>query len=121
MSSPPFETVYTTFEVPLLRDAYIAITACNLWEWMKTYSPPEATGFMFGRHPNLEKILNTMAYSGHSGASYGWTMRIMEDIAKHGWEAHKNQVRRARSTKRLEQWAATVRNPPCQEGKHMAF
>jgi hypothetical protein len=27
----------------------------------------------------------------HSGASYGWTMRQMESIAKNGWDAAQEQ------------------------------
>jgi hypothetical protein len=115
MTTPHFETVYTTFETPMLQDAYQAITACDLWEWMRTYAPEDGRGFMFGNHPNQEKINEKMTYTGHSGASYGWTMRAMEDIAKNGWDSHKNRVRQARALGKLEQWASKQRKPnnPC--------
>lgn len=32
------------------------------------------------------------AYGGHSGASYGYTMRVLERIAKDGWDAYANKI-----------------------------
>jgi len=31
--------------------------------------------------------MEELGYSGHSGSSFGWTMRMMEFLAKHGREA----------------------------------
>lgn len=106
MTTPSFETLYTNYESRLLRDAYDAITNCNLWNWMKEFQPHEREGFMFAQHPNLDRISMEMKLMGdHSGASYGWTMRQMESIAKIGWDAHKNEVRKARANRNLRQWA----------------
>lgn len=50
-------------------------------------------GFMFDTHPDptVKGIISTidknMEYGGHSGSSYGWSMRSVESIAKRGWEA----------------------------------
>jgi hypothetical protein len=122
MTTPPFETVYDAFEIEMLTDAYEAITACDMWDWLRVYSPEEDKGFMFGNHPNQERINKEMKFDGHSGASYGWTMRVMEDIAKRGWEDHKNRVREVRATRKLNQWAAAQRKPkgnpcPCRHAK----
>ena len=112
MTTPDFDTIYETLEVTLLRDAYTAVTKCELWEWLKTYSPEEGRGFMFSSHPNLDRINNEMTYTGHSGASYGWTMRVIENIAKKGWDAHKNEIRQVRASKKLADWAATQTQKP---------
>jgi hypothetical protein len=123
MSVPDFESVYDAFEVKMLADAYQAITACDLWLWLKTFRPEEGKGFMFSNHPNLERIEKEMAFGGHSGASWAWTMRTMESIAKNGWEAHKNKVRAATATRQLKDWASEIRSPdrgtacPCRRAQ----
>lgn len=112
--TPDFETIYTAYESTLLKDAYDAITACDLWDWMRSYTPDS---FMYSNHPNLDRINKEMKYMDeHSGASYGWTMRQMESIAKRGWEEHRNQVRRKRADDKLATWADQQRTPkgnPC--------
>jgi hypothetical protein len=67
---------------------------------MKTYVPEAGKGFMFSNPPpKLQHINNKIheLYDGHSGGSYGWTMRQIEDIAKNGWEAWVTRVRSWRS------------------------
>ena len=73
----------------MLQDAYDAISQCELWDWMRTYTPHPNEGFMFDHHPNLVLILNAMKYRAHSGESWAHTMRAMQDIARAGgWEAY---------------------------------
>lgn len=123
MTTPDFESVYGAFETTMLKDAYQAITACDLWDWVKTFSPEDGKGFMFTRHPNLDRIEKEMKFGGHSGASWAWTMRTMESIAKNGWDAHRNKVRGANATQQLREWAAEIRNPdrgtacPCRRAQ----
>jgi len=92
-----FPSHYSKLERELLTDAHQAITACDLWDWMKTYTPDK--GFMFSSHPNLDRINAAMKYTGHSGTSYGWTMRTMENIAKLGWNEALNPPCPCRSAK----------------------
>jgi hypothetical protein len=116
MKTPDFETIYSAHECAMLKDAHNAITLCELWDWLRTFHPKSGEGFMFTTHPNLNTINEAMTYQGHSGASYGWTMRQMESIAKRGWEEHKTMVREAKANRQLEEWAATQRKPkgnPC--------
>ena len=106
MTTPDFETIYSTMESRMLKDAYDAITTCKMWDWMREYTPAEGLGFMFSSHPNLDMINKEMKLlDDHSGSSYGWTMRQMEFIAKNGWNVHKNMVRKARAERNLRQWA----------------
>ena len=49
-------------------------------------------GFMMLDSPELKDINIHMEYDGHSGSSYGWTMRQMESIAKKGWTAYVARV-----------------------------
>jgi hypothetical protein len=116
MPTPDFETIYSAHECTMLKDAYNAITVCELWDWLRTFHPKSGEGFMFSNHPNLDRINAATKYEGHSGSSYGWTMRVMEDIAKRGWDGHKNLVRESKAKRQLEEWAATQRKPignPC--------
>ena len=122
MTMPDFETIYDAHESLMLTDAHQAITTCNLWDWMREFRPKSGEGFMFSNHPNLDRINEEMKYQGHSGASYGWTMRQMESIAKIGWEEHKNLVRRKRAEEDLTRWAAKQHPPkgnpcPCRAAK----
>ena len=94
-----YELIYSKFEATMLQDADNAITKCELWEWLATFNPHAGEGFMFTNHPNLNKIIVAMKYEGHSGASFAWTMRTMQTVAKIGW------------TQLAESVAA--RDPPC--------
>lgn len=109
MTTPPFHTVYSTFEVPLLEDAYLAVNAAGMMDWIASYTPEEGRGFMLGSHPNQHLINAHLKFAGHSGASYGWTMRVIQDIARRGWEEHRNHVRQIRAVSKLELWASTLR------------
>ena len=80
---------------PYLENAHWAITQCELWDWLRTYSPPDGKGFMFSTTAEMERIKNKMneqeIAGGHSGSSYGATMRAMEYIAKNGYETYKTE------------------------------
>jgi hypothetical protein len=69
----------------MFDDAYNAIDAVwGGWEFMER--DPGEGGFMFSGDPYSAAIQKNMKYDGHSGASYGWTMRVMQKIARVGWE-----------------------------------
>jgi hypothetical protein len=67
------------------------------WEFLRTYTPPEDQGFMFslptGKRKEIDEAISNR-YPGHSGASYGCTMRTIEFIAKNGWNAYARDVLR---------------------------
>jgi len=75
-------------ELEMLEDAYQAVSKSNRWAFLKREDVPGKNGFMFSNLPELKDIDTYMEYSGHSGSSYGWTMRNMEYIAKNGWDAY---------------------------------
>ena len=73
----------------MLENAYQAITISEGWDFMKSFNDNQ-NGFMFSSNPMTGKIMSKMdelGYSGHSGFSFGWTMRMMEFLAKNGREA----------------------------------
>ncbi len=70
----------------MLEDAYKAID--SVWTgWEFVERDPGEGGFMFSTSLIAEAIQKEMKYDGHSGASYGWTMRKMQRLARIGWEA----------------------------------
>ncbi len=69
------------------------------WEFLRTYEPPEDKGFMFslptGKRAEIDEAISAR-YGGHSGSSYGWTMRVLEAIAKMGWESWAKHILQTR-------------------------
>lgn len=89
MSTPGnFSHVNDSHTREMLTLTYQAITNTNSWEFMKSFTPEKGNGFMFSSHPQLSKISCECEKigCGHSGGSWGFSMRHMEAIAKKGWE-----------------------------------
>jgi hypothetical protein len=72
----------------MVLSAIQAIDMLEAWDELASYSPPVDKGFMFDNSDFINKINSKIAelYDGHSGSSYGWTMRQIEYIAKNGAE-----------------------------------
>jgi len=69
--------------------ALTAITQLELWDFMKNFS---GNSFMFSNEPEISQIyekIEELGYTGHSGASFGSIMRIMQSIANDGFEIFK--------------------------------
>lgn len=107
---------YTAHEATMLADAYDAITKADMWDYMRLRSTPGPDGFMFSPAIELAAINAEMKYDGHSGASYAWTMRQMEGIAKGGWSTWANRVRHGKAMEQLhheEEMAKIRAERPC--------
>jgi len=75
----------------MLVNAWQAITNTELWDFVKE----DIDSFMFSQDPRVTRIYNKMeelGYGGHSGASFGFTMRTMQFIAKHGEEEYMREI-----------------------------
>jgi hypothetical protein len=61
------------------------IEGLQMWDFLKTYEPPEERGFMFDSNPIVKTLMNNinLDYPGHSGASLAETMRQLQYIAKY--------------------------------------
>ncbi len=77
----------------MFEDAFKSIESVKGgWEFMTSDDPGEG-GYMFGRSANqsirdaIDDAINKTDSCGHSGASYGLTMRAMQYLAKNGWPA----------------------------------
>lgn len=80
------------WEREMLEDAYKAVTKANRWDFLRRPDVPGPNGFMFSNWPQVKDIDSFMEYGGHSGGSYGCTMRAMEFIAKNGWDEYARDV-----------------------------
>ena len=68
-----------------VQDAYNVISAVDGgWAFLTAFVPDEGNGFMFSQHQMLSEFAKRM-HDGHSGASFAFTMRAMEVIAKQGF------------------------------------
>tara|TARA_B110000977_G_scaffold198802_1_gene284519 strand:- start:1915 stop:2313 length:399 start_codon:yes stop_codon:yes gene_type:complete len=72
--------------------AYQVITDLDAWNIMKT-SPPTGQGYMFWNNPEIVKIRSAIDERRpvHSGASMGFLMQHMHNIAVHGWDNYYNE------------------------------
>jgi hypothetical protein len=69
----------------MLENAWKAINLTETWDFV--YQPTES--FMMSRDDRIWIITRKMeelGYNGHSGFSFGWTMRNMQYLAKNGVE-----------------------------------
>ena len=94
-STHNFDFIQESDERNMYLDAHKSITRCELWDWLKTYNPDPNKGFMYSTPPPEmqrinEAIDSTPSGPNHSGASYGHTMRVMQYIAKNGYDSYKD-------------------------------
>ena len=67
----------------MMTNAWQAITLTETWDFVKQ----DIDSFMFSLEPQISiisKKMEELGYNGHSGSSFGWVMRNMQYIAKHG-------------------------------------
>ena len=86
-----FNTISDKHSRFMLKNAHQAITLTEHWDYMETFSDQS---FMFSSNPAVSAIMGKMSqlgYDGHSGSSFGWTMRQMEFLAKNGKQAFLQQ------------------------------
>lgn len=79
----------------LVINGYNAVNQLELWSWLKDFDPKD-DGFMCSDHPNVIMIGMKMESlpdaPGHSGCSFGITMRNLEYIAKNGMAKYKEYM-----------------------------
>jgi hypothetical protein len=83
------------FERKMLEDAYRAVSVTESWDAMK--ADPGHGGFMFSNNEHMKPINAALKYHYHSGASYAFTMRHMQLIAKNGWDVYVSDYIKANS------------------------
>ena len=78
----------------MVANGHQAVTQLELWPWLSTFEPED--GFMYTTHENITAICNKMESlpnaPGHSGFSFGFTMRHLQFMAKHGMKKYKDEL-----------------------------
>ncbi len=75
---------YNPKNFEMIINAYNAITLVEGWDFLREFNEES---FMLSSNPMIVKITNAMTklgYSGHTGYSFGCTLRNMQYLAKHG-------------------------------------
>jgi hypothetical protein len=97
----------------MLENAWQAISQTHLWDFVAQ----DIDSFMWSNDPRIEVIsekMEELGYNGHSGTSFGSTMRSMQYLAKHGENKFKemfiekndsDEVKEAREKKLLDYMA----------------
>ena len=88
-----FNTFKDDYIKKVMSNAFHAVCDANAWEWLADFND---TSFMFSKDPMVAKIDNNMVklgFNDHSGASFGWTMREMEYLAKNEKDKFLNRYR----------------------------
>ena len=83
-----FKYIKDKYERIMLSNAWQAITMTETWNFVK--QPTES--FMMSNDKRIWIItakMEELGYNGHSGCSFGWTMRQMQYIARNGEENYK--------------------------------
>jgi hypothetical protein len=79
----------------MLSTAFNAVTQLELWGFIREFSNSEANiSFAFSNDIRVSQIYNKieeLGYDGHSPASFGYTMREIEYIAKYGLDEYMRE------------------------------
>jgi hypothetical protein len=86
MESKNFDFIRDENSREMVADGYAAVAKAEAWDLMK--KEPGSGGFMYSNDESYKVIHKYMDYRGHSGSSYGWTMRQLQFIAQKGWDAY---------------------------------
>jgi len=87
--SEMFDFIEDSSERLILTNAYNAITLTETWGFVSS----DIESFMFlddYRINEITSMMKKLGYNGHSGFSFGYTMRSMQYIARHGLDKFKS-------------------------------
>jgi hypothetical protein len=85
-----FEYIKSVTNREILVNAWNAITQTETWDFVKQ----DIESFTLSDDPRINIIVKKMGelgYDGHSGCSFGFTMRIMQFIAENGEKKFKEK------------------------------
>ena len=80
-----------THQKEIIDTAIRAVNNLELWNWLRDI---HTESFMFSNDPNIMRVyreIEKVGYTGHSGASFGCTMRHIEFIAKNSIDAYRQR------------------------------
>ena len=87
-----FDFIRDNNEREMLATAHRAISQLEMWRFIR--EDPGESGFMFSGDTKVTVIgekIEQLGYRGHSGASFGLTLRVMQFIARNGYTAYRHE------------------------------
>ena len=83
-----FSFIRDEIDKRLLTNIYRAVERERLWDFLK--AGPSGGAFMFSEEGNerLSGVSKAVEDDGHSGASFACSLREIQFIARHGWDAY---------------------------------
>ena len=90
-----FSFLPDSFTKRSLEDAWDAVTKLNLWLFFKNQIPPVNKGYMFWDAPELNQLHPILNVS-HTNASFGCTLKIIQNIAINGWDKWVDNERKSK-------------------------
>jgi hypothetical protein len=81
-------------ERTMLQNGWAAVNELELWNFMKQ----DIDNYCWSDAPEVLRIgakMGELGYDGHSGASFGWTMRQLQYIGQHGEAAYRDLRRKS--------------------------
>ena len=95
-ATPDFSFIRDLMTRTMYSEMYIAIEKAGAWAEMR--EDPGPGGFMFSCAPVIAKISAHLDDSvGHSGSSFGFTMRSMQHLARVGWDTWSAEIKEAQA------------------------
>lgn len=68
----------------MVLNAYNAVKELRLEDFFATIEPPANTGYMFWDDHRLNSFIKLLEKDGHSGSSFSWTCRVIQDYFRNG-------------------------------------
>ena len=83
-----FSFISDEYEKKILTNMYRAVEADRVWDYIK--NGPSGGSFMFSEEASerLSGVSKAVEDDGHSGASFACSLREIQFIARHGWDAY---------------------------------
>lgn len=85
-----FSYVINIHERRMLSTCWNAVNMLEAWKFLRDF--PKTDSFMLSNQPLVSKIyykIEELGYTGHSGCSFGFTLRNIQSLARHGEDEFK--------------------------------
>jgi hypothetical protein len=90
-TNPDFSFIVDTSSRSAIETGYRGVMKTEGWDILRNFT---GESFMFSNDAAVNRIMNAVSTEyggGHSGASMGWTMRMLERISNNGFNAFKTE------------------------------
>jgi len=84
------DMIYDAMRAIIKTEENLKPREIDVWKYLHDYTPPYGQGFMFCQDEIISLIQTNMEI-GHSGTSYGNTMRHIEIISKYGLDEYREK------------------------------